>query len=94
MSDNAGAYEFLGGLSKHLNERLPGPDTIRAEVNKRWNKPPAERDSADKLACKENLFLYHFALPLIFAYVKNSAGMDHINWKLQAGVRGETANGY
>jgi hypothetical protein len=87
MPGKEGAFRFLVGLSEFLNEHLPGPDNIRAEVNRRWNKPAHERTCEDKLACKENLFLYHFALPLIFEYVRNSTGMN--KGEIVRSMRGE-----
>jgi hypothetical protein len=50
-----------------LTRQLPGPAKLATLVSTIWKKPANEKGPREKLACKENIFLYHFALPEIFA---------------------------
>jgi hypothetical protein len=70
------AYDFLVSLQERLNKRLPGPKIVRDEVSRRWNKPPSDKSPQEKLACKENLFLYHFTLPEIWHHVQAVDGIN------------------
>jgi addiction module HigA family antidote len=70
------AYKFLESLQARLDTQLPEREVIRAEVSVRWNKPTAEKSPQEKLACKENIFLYHFALPEIAAHMISVTGLD------------------
>lgn len=76
MLDKDKAYEFLSGLSNYLNQRLTRPEDIRAQIRTRWKVPTAKKPLEDRLACRENLFLYPFALPLIVSYLEEVEKMD------------------
>jgi hypothetical protein len=76
MQEKRSAYEFLVSLENHLNTRLPAPEILEAEVSKRWNKPEAEKSPQEKLACKENVFLYHFVLPEVSEHLKTVNGLS------------------
>jgi hypothetical protein len=76
MQDKRGAYDFLAGLQKRLNSQLPAPEIMRAEVLKRWEKPKDEKCEQEKVANKENIFFYHFALPEIWNHVLSIDGID------------------
>ena len=67
--DKRGAYEFLTSMQHRLSVELPPPNVVREYVNQRWIMPKAEKSPQNQLACKENIFLYHLALPLIFDHV-------------------------
>jgi hypothetical protein len=69
MLDTHGAYGFLKRLEGALNESLPRPATIQADIARRSAIPRAQRPAIDRLACNENLFLYHHALPIIFDHL-------------------------
>src|SRR5205814_10555106 len=70
------AYDFLQSLQARLNDSLPGPKLIKAQVSARWDKPKSEKSPQEQLACKENIFLYHFALPVISKHVISFGGLD------------------
>src|SRR5438067_12086791 len=71
-----GAYDFLQSLQGRLNDSLPGPKLIKAQVSARWDKPKFDKSPQEQLACKENIFLYHFALPQISKHMMSMNGFD------------------
>jgi hypothetical protein len=87
MQDKQGAYDFLEGLQKRLNNQLPGPHIIRAEVSKRRDKPEDEKSEQEYVGPKENIFFYHFALPEIWNHVLSIDGIDAD--KAKKSLRGE-----
>jgi hypothetical protein len=70
------AYDFFASLQKRLNSQLPAPDILQAEVLKRWKKPKDEKSEQERVANKENIFSYNFALPEIWNHVLSIDGID------------------
>lgn len=81
------AFEFLKSLQACLSERLPQPAVISDEINQRWNKPALEKETQEQLACKENIFLYHFALPEIANHMQSHCGLNPT--QVREALRGE-----
>lgn len=76
MESKADAFAFLAGLEGRLKANLPPPAEMRASVDAIWNKPAHAKTPQERLACRENVFLYHFALPEIFEHVRSAVDFD------------------
>lgn len=76
MSNHRAAYDFFESVQHHLNGRLPGPIQLKAEISARWDKPKEEKSPQELLACKENIFIYHFVLPEIWKCTATVDGMN------------------
>jgi hypothetical protein len=76
MPNADGAFQFLDGLEKRLTKRLPSPDVMAKQVSAVWNKPNADKTPREKLACKENIFLYHYVIPQVFIHLLSTNAND------------------
>lgn len=56
MLDKLKAYSFLVDLGERLNNQLFGPEIMRAEVCRRWDKPKADKTPQEQVACPGNIF--------------------------------------
>ncbi len=79
MSDVDRAFQFLAALEVRLKSHLPLQPEMAAKVAAVWNKPEGEKSPRENLACKENIFLYHFALPEIFDQLRQFSDLSEVD---------------
>jgi hypothetical protein len=86
MSKKQTAYMFLKALERRLENALATRDTVIADIERRDSvKPADQRPEEDRLACRENLFLYHHVLKQIFDQVAAELGSSNA----RSALRGE-----
>ncbi|MCH8081428.1 MAG: hypothetical protein IID52_03465 [Proteobacteria bacterium] len=74
-SDKNSAYKFLTGMESFIAKNLPSRKEI-VEMIPRIVTQAKKREDWKHKRTPEDAFLYHFAFPLVFQYIKQQPGMD------------------